>query len=86
MENAEEDQQPISLHSDSMSDSILSSGDDNQSPGKLDDPIKQKMKNVQNYRRLSRYYKPALMTKNFDREMPLFLSEKNLDNLAHLFK
>lgn len=32
------------------------------------------------------YYEPALMTKNFTRAMPMFLSETNLEILSHLFK
>ena len=47
---------------------------------------REEIKNIKNFNKMSRFYKPALMTKNFTNEMPLFLSDKNLDNLAHLFK
>jgi hypothetical protein len=36
--------------------------------------------------KMSKFYGPALMTKNFERQMPLFLNEKNVSDLSKLFK
>lgn len=83
--------QPKHIDSESMSESLSSSED-----GDYRDSVKQlpqfhtenrqRMTNIKRFKRLSKFYKPALMTKNFKHEMPMFLSEKNIESLAHLFK
>jgi hypothetical protein len=85
----DEEIKPKSISSESMSESLSSDG----SPAKFtsiqypskSDMERHNLRNIKNYRKVSQFYKPALMTKNFTREMPLFLSEKNMDALSHLF-
>ena len=77
------------INSESMSESLSSDGSPpiitSRFPSKSQEQ-KDHLKNVKNYKRISNFYKPALMTKNFTREMPMFLSEKNMASLNHMFK
>ncbi|CAI2387678.1 unnamed protein product [Moneuplotes crassus] len=87
----EEEGSPIKNIADvsilSMSESI-----DSEESGHLKLPSKYESSQTREMRfrkmsnRLNNFYKPALMTKNFQRQMPLFLSEKNMTLLSHLFK
>lgn len=75
-----------SIHSESMS-SLTSVNKSEESPirKEYNTGNREEMANIKNFNNMRRLYKPALMTKNFTHEMPLFLSEKNLQNFTHLF-
>ncbi|CAI2360050.1 unnamed protein product [Moneuplotes crassus] len=76
----------------SMSESIESEDSDSSNFVYSNSPIKCENRNRREVRfkrvsrRMNEFYKPALMTKNFEKQLPLFLSEKNMAYLSQLFK
>ena len=76
-----------SIHSESMSSlSSVNKTEDSPIKKESNDNNREEISNIKNFINMQRIYRPALMTKNFTHEMPLFLSEKNLENFTDLFK
>lgn len=80
-----ENNEPEEIDSESMS-SFGSDLSPETNKSSYEDKDRAKVKYNRNKKRLSLFYQPALMTKNFNHQIPLFLSEKNMNQLSHLFK
>ena len=74
-----------SMDSKSMTSLSLSNNEESHHLNKYDTSKRKHMSNLRNFNQMNNYYKPALKTQSLEREMPLFLNDKNLNNLAHLF-